>query len=65
MADHLKVRAVSNADMGEGADFSCVFPVFIWAVRDFTLELVIDGNIDTPDGYLAHMLTYKKGNDID
>ncbi len=61
MADHIKIRAKSDDDMGEGADFDCFFPAFIWAVRDFTLDLELDGMIATPDAYLEHMLKLKKG----
>ncbi len=62
MAEHLKVRTASDEDADEGVDFDCFFPGFIWSVRDFTLDLVLDGTPATPDAYLEHMLQYKKGN---
>ncbi len=38
------------------------FPNFIWAVRDFTLELKIDGQDITEDQYLEFALKLKHGN---
>ncbi len=62
MAEHLQVRTASDEDADEGVDFDCFFPGLIWSVRDFTLNLVLDGTPPTPDAYLEHMLQYKKGH---
>lgn len=37
------------------------FPTFVWAVRDFTLELSADGKALSADDYLENALTLKKG----
>ncbi len=47
--------------MPEGADFDRIFPEFIWVVRDFTLELEVDGKPTTPDSYMEHMLKLQQG----
>ena len=39
------------------------FPTFVWAVRDFTLELSADGKAISADDYLENALTLKKGFD--
>ncbi|XP_004603672.2 guanylate-binding protein 6-like [Sorex araneus] len=40
----------------DSAEFVGFFPDFIWTVRDFTLELKIDGHLVTEDGYLENAL---------
>ncbi|KAM5151685.1 guanylate-binding protein 7-like [Mantella aurantiaca] len=40
-------------------NFSVFFPIFIWAVRDFTVELKIDGETVSADGYLEYALKLK------
>lgn len=40
----------------DSVDFVGFFPDFIWAVRDFTLELKIDGRSVTEDDYLENAL---------
>ena len=45
----------------DGTDFDAFFPHFIWAIRDFTLELKLDGKRITSDEYLEHALTPKLG----
>ena len=37
------------------------FPTFVWAVRDFTLELSADGKAISADDYLENALSLKKG----
>lgn len=59
MADHIKIK--SNGSDDESGEFDQFFPNFIWAVRDFTLGLVIDGKTVTEDEYLEHALKLKKG----
>ncbi|XP_078507507.1 guanylate-binding protein 1-like isoform X2 [Lissotriton helveticus] len=41
--------------------FARVFPAFVWVVRDFILQLEIDGKDVTESQYLEYMLTLKKG----
>jgi hypothetical protein len=37
------------------------FPTFVWTLRDFSLELEVNGKPVTSDEYLEHSLTLKKG----
>ncbi|XP_018431284.1 PREDICTED: guanylate-binding protein 6-like, partial [Nanorana parkeri] len=53
----IKVRTGSIPD--EQATFSTYFPIFVWAVRDFNLELEIDGKTVSADGYLENALKLK------
>ncbi|XP_063791242.1 guanylate-binding protein 1-like [Pseudophryne corroboree] len=57
LSDLIKVKSTDNDD--EEAEFSEHFPIFIWAVRDFTLKLVIDGQVVTEDEYLENALKLK------
>ncbi|XP_075037526.1 guanylate-binding protein 7-like [Mixophyes fleayi] len=57
LTELIKVKSKDNDD--EEAEFSEHFPIFIWAVRDFTLGLVIDGNVVTEDDYLENALKLK------
>jgi len=42
--------------------FGLHLPTFVWAVRDFMLELKVDGRPDiSPDEYLENSLNIKKG----
>uniref|UniRef100_A0A673INL8 Guanylate binding protein 1 n=1 Tax=Sinocyclocheilus rhinocerous TaxID=307959 RepID=A0A673INL8_9TELE len=46
LAEQIKIRSTEAADdeeEGEDSEFVRFFPSFIWVVRDFTLELEIDG----------------------
>nr|XP_023663429.1 guanylate-binding protein 2-like [Paramormyrops kingsleyae] len=70
LTDRIKVKSPANASSAEdddddGADVQFVqfFPSFVWAVRDFTLLLEINGTEVTADKYLEHALSLKRGND--
>ncbi|XP_064156401.1 guanylate-binding protein 1-like isoform X1 [Anguilla rostrata] len=69
LTERIKVKSPSggssseDADDGADAQFVQFFPKFVWAVRDFTLELKIDGRDVTDDQYLEHALSLKKGRD--
>ncbi|XP_062312452.1 guanylate-binding protein 1-like [Osmerus eperlanus] len=70
LSERIKVKSPSDASSSEeeeeeggDAQFVQFFPNFVWAVRDFTLDLKIDGKDVTADGYLAHSLELKKGKD--
>lgn len=45
----------SNA-IEDAGEFVSFFPDFIWTVRDFTLELKLDGHCITEDDYLEKAL---------
>lgn len=59
MADHIKIKSKESDD--DSGEFDKFFPSFIWAVRDFSLDLEIDGKSVTEDGYLDHALQLKPG----
>ncbi|XP_072406006.1 guanylate-binding protein 3-like [Chiloscyllium punctatum] len=62
LTELIKVKADQGGDDDdEELDLLKVSPAFVWAVRDFTLELKIDGRNVTADEYLNHGLQLKKG----
>ncbi|XP_070261638.1 guanylate-binding protein 1-like isoform X2 [Myotis yumanensis] len=59
-----KIRAKSSPDANEvedSADFVSFFPDFVWTVRDFSLELEVDGQPISADEYLQNSLKLKQG----
>ncbi|XP_065430015.1 guanylate-binding protein 3-like isoform X5 [Chrysemys picta bellii] len=44
----------------DSAEFVRFFPAFVWAVRDFVLQLVLDGREITEDEYLENALKLKR-----
>ncbi|XP_063069926.1 guanylate-binding protein 1-like isoform X2 [Engraulis encrasicolus] len=60
LAEHIKVKASDKR--GDDSEFVKIFPSFIWAVRDFTLERKIDGQDATEDEYLDFALKLKLGS---
>ncbi|XP_048015521.1 guanylate-binding protein 1-like [Megalobrama amblycephala] len=60
LTEFIKVKS-SNEDADNSSEFVKFFPSFIWAVRDFTLELKIDGKDVTEDHYLEFALKLKHG----
>ncbi|EMP26451.1 Interferon-induced guanylate-binding protein 1 [Chelonia mydas] len=62
LTEHIKVKAQGGDDLEEDTEFVRFFPSFVWAVRDFTLELRIEGQLVREDEYLEHALALKKGN---
>uniref|UniRef100_A0A674JS96 GB1/RHD3-type G domain-containing protein n=1 Tax=Terrapene triunguis TaxID=2587831 RepID=A0A674JS96_9SAUR len=61
LTEHIKVKAQGGDDTEEDTEFVRFFPSFVWAVRDFTLELRIEGQLVTEDQYLEHALALRKG----
>ncbi len=61
LAEHIIVR---DQDPDCSAEFGRFFPDFIWALRDFTLDLQLDGKSITPDDYMEDMLLLKKGKHV-
>ncbi|XP_038869944.1 guanylate-binding protein 1-like [Salvelinus namaycush] len=62
LTEMIKVKSsTDNEEEGEGTQFAQFFPNFVWTVRDFTLQLEIDGREITPDEYLENSLQLKKG----
>ncbi|NXL92292.1 GBP2 protein, partial [Alectura lathami] len=63
LAEHIEVR--NTAEGGEeplpSAGFAQFFPTFVWAVRDFTLQLEKDGRELSDDEYLEDALRLRAG----
>ena len=57
MSKHIKTKSDNNKN--DDADFDCYFPLFIFVLRDFTLDLEIDGEEVTSDQYLEHCLALR------
>ncbi|XDV27831.1 hypothetical protein PO909_031307 [Leuciscus waleckii] len=62
LTENIRVKAEGSRGEDESADFMRVFPSFVWAVRDFTLELKRGDDPITSDEYLEGALTLKPGN---
>uniref|UniRef100_A0A671K3V6 Guanylate binding protein 1 n=1 Tax=Sinocyclocheilus anshuiensis TaxID=1608454 RepID=A0A671K3V6_9TELE len=60
LAENIKIRS-AEAEDEEDSEFVMFFPSFTWVVRDFTLDLEIDGKKVTDDDYLEFALNLKKG----
>nr|XP_060616760.1 guanylate-binding protein 1-like [Anolis sagrei ordinatus] len=61
-----KIRITSSRDQSQededSSEFVRYFPAFIWAVRDFTLVLQINGRPVSEDSYLEHALKLQNGD---
>ncbi|XP_044528174.1 guanylate-binding protein 7-like [Gracilinanus agilis] len=58
----IKVKSSPNPDTEENsADFVGFLPDFVWTVRDFILDLELDGQSITSDAYLESSLELSKG----
>ncbi|XP_012657155.1 guanylate-binding protein 5 [Otolemur garnettii] len=47
----------------DAVDFASFFPELVWTLRDFYLDLEIDGQLITADEYLENSLRLKEGSD--
>ncbi|XP_043391026.1 guanylate-binding protein 1 isoform X2 [Chelonia mydas] len=64
LTERIKVKAAGEGGQQEGedsAEFVRFFPAFVWAVRDFTLQLKLDGREITEDEYLENALKRREG----
>ncbi|XP_061102549.1 guanylate-binding protein 1-like [Conger conger] len=61
LTKHIKVKSIKEKEEDTTTDYVRFFPNFVWAVRDFTLELMIDGKAATADQYLENSLKLKNG----
>ncbi|XP_073705733.1 guanylate-binding protein 2 [Garra rufa] len=62
LTENIRVKAEVGQHEDESADFMRVFPSFVWAVRDFTLELKRGDKVITSDEYLEGALKLKSGS---
>ncbi|XP_047400882.1 guanylate-binding protein 1-like [Sciurus carolinensis] len=59
-----RIRAKSSPDENEvedSAEFVSFFPDFVWTLRDFSLDLELDGQPISADEYLDNALKLKQG----
>ncbi|XP_066846781.1 guanylate-binding protein 3-like [Anser cygnoides] len=61
LTERVQVRVVDSRDAA-AADFVRFFPGFVWAVRDFVLELSQDGRRITADKYLEQVPRLQPGS---
>ncbi|KAI1886337.1 hypothetical protein AGOR_G00212960 [Albula goreensis] len=63
LTEHIKVKSTTGSeDEDESSEFMRFFPSFVWAVRDFTLTLELDGKPVSSDEYLENALKLKPGH---
>lgn len=60
MAKHIQTKASTNPE-----ESSHVFPQIIFALRDFSLDLEVNGKEVTSDEYMEHCLELKSSSDDD
>ncbi|XP_050016144.1 guanylate-binding protein 4-like [Alexandromys fortis] len=59
----IRAKASPREDeVKDSSEFVSFFPDFVWTVRDFTLELKLDGRVITADEYLENALKLIQGN---
>ena len=57
LTELIRIKSSSpSEEMDDSDEFVSFFPDFVWTVRDFTLELKLDGRIITADEYLENAL---------
>ncbi|CAM2107877.1 unnamed protein product [Caretta caretta] len=65
LTERIKVKVAGEGSWQEGedsAEFVRFFPAFVWAVRDFVLQLELDRQEITEDEYLENGLKLKTGS---
>ncbi|XP_067831560.1 guanylate-binding protein 1-like [Heptranchias perlo] len=61
LTELIKVKASEDSHEDDEIEYLKFFPTFVWSVRDFSLELKIEGKVVNQDEYLEHALLLKKG----
>ncbi|XP_077192885.1 guanylate-binding protein 3-like [Paroedura picta] len=65
LTERIKSKSSPTENSGaleDSAEYVRFFPTFIWAVRDFSLQLELNGQPCTDDEYLENALKLKKGH---
>ncbi|XP_067387387.1 guanylate-binding protein 1-like isoform X2 [Emydura macquarii macquarii] len=62
LTEHIKVTVAGGGGRQDSEEFVRFFPAFVWAVRDFTLQLELDGREISEDEYLENALKLKPGS---
>ncbi|XP_032722956.1 guanylate-binding protein 1-like isoform X1 [Lontra canadensis] len=62
LSDRIRTKSSPNANgIEDSADFMSFFPDFVWTLRDFSLDLEVNGLPITADEYLENSLKLKRG----
>ncbi|XP_059231297.1 guanylate-binding protein 1-like [Mustela nigripes] len=62
LSDRIRAKSSPNANgFEDSADFMSFFPDFVWTLRDFSLDLEVNGLPITADEYLENSLKLKRG----
>ncbi|KAG9463473.1 hypothetical protein GDO78_021651 [Eleutherodactylus coqui] len=63
LADRINVKSTEQQNdlEDDASEFKRTFPSFVWCVRDFILQLKVDGKDITEDEYLQNALKLKRG----
>ncbi|KAG8446609.1 hypothetical protein GDO86_014165 [Hymenochirus boettgeri] len=61
LTKRIKIKSNPNEKEDESGEFKRIFPTFTWCVRDFSLDLELDGKEVTEDEYLMNSLKLKQG----
>ncbi|CAH6777138.1 guanylate-binding protein 4 [Phodopus roborovskii] len=65
LTELIRAKSTSRSEeMDDSDEFVSFFPDFIWVVRDFTLELKLDGHVITADEYLENALKLIPGRSL-
>ncbi|XP_044138138.1 guanylate-binding protein 1-like isoform X3 [Bufo gargarizans] len=65
LTEKIKVKSTEQAELeDDSSEFKRFFPSFVWCVRDFNLQLKIDGKDITEDEYLKNALKLKPGMSV-
>ncbi len=59
MSKHIKIKSEEKDGTNEDRHFDYYLPMFIFAIRDFCLDLTVEGKELTPNEYLEYCLTLK------
>ncbi|XP_068280610.1 guanylate-binding protein 1-like [Nyctibius grandis] len=65
LSEHINLKAApekSEDELKDSEKFVLFFPTFVWAVRDFTLRLKLNGKEISEDEYLENALKLKAGS---
>ncbi|XP_064296537.1 guanylate-binding protein 1-like isoform X1 [Phalacrocorax carbo] len=65
LSEKIKLKAApkkSADELDDSEKFALFFPNFVWAVRDFTLDLEVNGEEISEDEYLENALKLKAGS---
>ncbi|XP_052587734.1 guanylate-binding protein 4-like [Peromyscus californicus insignis] len=65
LTELIRAKSTSGSEeMDDSCEFVSFFPDFVWAVRDFVLELKLDGRVITADEYLENALKLIPGRGL-